>query len=79
MNIKSVEFVHGVGYLHISCDPEGFGATWCHVVARSERHADRLIALLNWYPYANGPGYGFRDTWYCARTKRLYSRSGRDI
>ena len=66
-------------HLHMDIDNDGFDASWIHVVARSKRHAERLIALLGWYPCDYGPGQFFRQTWFDDSRKRLYTRFGYDI
>lgn len=50
-----------------------------HITARSQRHADRLIGLLDWFTYSHGPGRGFAYVGFNAKRKRLEITYGLDV
>jgi hypothetical protein len=75
-----VVYVKNVGYIKTRYydDMESNWRSW--VTARSEKHAERLIAVLDWYErIAYAAGQFYRHTYYCKSTKRLICNAGWDI
>ena len=77
--MKTTEYVKNAGHVHTKHYGELEGTWRSHIVCRSERHAGRLVHLLNWYDRSGYPGGFFRRTWYDARKKRLITSAGYDI
>ena len=80
MKATNIELVPSVGYVHTQVY-DSFGDTWTSwIKVKSERHANRLIPLLNWYErYCGGPGQFYRSTSYDPKNKRLVTRAGYDV
>lgn len=76
----TTELVPSVGYVHTTVFG-GCEESWTSwVKVQSERHALRLIALLDWYSSPCGYAGGFfRSTYYDKKSKRLVSSAGYDI
>ena len=77
----TVQFIPSAGYVH-SNDYGSDGESWTSwIKVQSEKHAYRLIRVLNWYetPYGDYPGRFYRSTWYDSKNKRLVTRAGYDV
>ena len=74
---KMVELVEGIGYVHTRIYSDESCSSW--IVARSKKHADRLMGKLNWCERSSGPGGFFRHTNYNPFTKRLMTYAGYDV
>lgn len=79
MKATHIELVPSVGYVHTTLYK--YEDTWTSwVKVQSERHANRLIYLLNWFgTECSGPGGFYRRTYYDASTKRLVTNAGYDV
>jgi hypothetical protein len=74
IQLTPVGYVHNQTYSR-DCD------TWTSwIKVKSERHANRLIPLLNWYErVCPGPGQFYRSVWYDEKNKRLVTSAGYDV
>ena len=76
MKTKSIKLCRGV-YVHTQ--EFGGDSAWQHVKVMSERHAERICAMLGWGERHGGAGQFYRSTWYDKGAKRLVSRCGYDV
>ena len=74
---KTVEYVEGAGYVHTKVYGDDYWNKW--IVARSERHAARLVEKLGWRERSSGPGGYYQHTNYNPYSKRLMICAGYDI
>jgi hypothetical protein len=75
-----IVYIKNVGYVKTFYygDEESGWRSW--VVARSEKHAKRLIAALGWHGrIAYAAGQFYRNTYYDSTAKRLVSHAGWDV
>ena len=80
MKASSIELVPSVGYVHTRFYSKDQDTWTSWVKVQSERHAYRLIPMLNWYErYCGGPGQFYRTTVYDAKNKRLVTSAGYDV
>ena len=75
---KETHYLHGVAVhvKHYSDSHIDGGRAWIKVM--SERHANRMAALMDWHEYYGGPGRPFAHVWYDAQAKRLVKSFGWD-